>query len=68
MIFTLVCSKCGKETEIDSSSFKCGYCGHCEEASPKTRMFMDVFNKMEELKNEKRGDRKRSRRVQKENG
>ncbi len=44
-----------------------GESGHCGIIFPIVRT-PEAFNKMEELKNEKRGDRKRSRRVQKENG
>lgn len=50
--FTWICPKCGTQNETSDGEAICQKCGYTQQFDTKTRLFMDIFQKISEMPKE----------------
>ena len=50
--FTWLCPKCGEQNETAGEEAKCKKCGFVQKFGEKTKLFMQIFQKISELPKE----------------
>lgn len=54
--FTWFCPKCGTQNETSDGKDVCKKCGYTQQFDTKTKLFMDIFQKISEMPKEDKKD------------